>query len=82
MPEALKIARSQKSRLQSPRMNLGRVAVDDYVEDSLTGNHPVGRVVDVPVRADYGNAKVAHSIGVGYRSGIGQYDKWNISAYD
>ena len=63
-------------------MNLRGITIHDDVQDSLTGDHPVCRIVDVPIRANHRNAKVAYSISVGYRARIGQNHKRYICARD
>src|ERR1700731_11275 len=63
-------------------MNLRQVAVHNHIKDFLTSDHLIGRVLDVPIRADHSNSKVAHSISVRHGTGIRQNHKRNIRAGD
>jgi hypothetical protein len=51
-------------------MNLRSIAIDNHVENPLTGDDVISRIVNVSIGADDRYAKVSNPVGICYRSRI------------
>src|SRR3974377_2378549 len=64
--------------LKPPPLELRLITVHNHVENFLTCDHAVCRIVDISISADHRYAKVANSVTVSDRAWIRQYHERNV----
>ena len=70
MPNSERRTVNGERHLNAARLDLRSITIENHVENLLTGNDAISRVVDVSVGADNRDAKVSDAVGISHRTRI------------